>query len=42
MPMILTRGISLIISDISIYNVSNYTTMIMDDGTSRISMNLPE
>ena len=42
MPMVLTGGISDIISGISIYNVSNYMTMIFDGGTPRINMNLAE
>ena len=38
MPVILARGIF----RISIYNVSNYTTMIMHGATSLISISLAE
>jgi len=40
MPVMLAGGISGI--NIDIHNVSNYTTMIMHDGTSRISISLAE
>jgi hypothetical protein len=47
MPVMLARGISDDINininiNINIHNVSNYTTMIMHDGTSCISISLAE
>jgi hypothetical protein len=38
MPVILARGFV----NISLYSVSNYMTMIMHDGTSRVSISLAE
>ena len=42
MPVMLARRISDVISDISIYNVSDYTTLIMNGVTSLTSISLTE
>ena len=42
MPVMLARRISGVISDISIHNVSDYTTLIMDGFASLTSISLTE